>query len=95
MTPAEKLAATIVKGLAVTAEQFGKVLEETDRIRLERSIAEAIQLVADEQCQQSDAQAFGDDLEVTTQGLEQCECMKPAGVTVTIAPLFQEPNGLN
>lgn len=100
-TPAQNVAQAIIRRIhalmhvhGLNSEwQFGESVEF-----LQQDMADLIQQVADEQSQQSDAQAFGDDLEVAVQGIEQCDCYsRGADLIVTVHPLFpyQPTHGAN
>lgn len=90
-TPAQLLACEIVASFRSAMAQAGMDWDHQASLIIEARIAREIQQLADEQAEQTDAQAFGDDLEVAAQGTEQCDCYSlGADLIVTAHPLFPD-----
>lgn len=99
MSPAQILAQEIVQGIIATMKPHGLYPDMKLMDQLEQRIARDIQQVADDQVEQTDAEAFGDEPETYSSHVEHYGGIDPAfpptEIVVTITPLFQQPTGNN
>lgn len=98
MNPSQKIADVFMLAMEQTMLRHGVIFSPELSASCRFTLSALIQEVLDTQAEQSDAQAFGDDLQVTVTGIQKCDCCSDYAAETygeTADLTIKPPNGLN